>query len=187
MRDVGVGRGDPLSDASSCKPNFIQYLKMSSENKYFVMAELIAFSLLVTSCLEQSGQTFYYYNTGPTTITNPPIHDKTLLDFLQILRNLLSRLQRTRRSSLANQQHLAVLIDDDDTPCRSPLFILHPNGLDQRPLGVTQEGIRQAVLVLEARVCLERIITQSVDGEPAFLEAVVRVAEETRLLRTCIG
>lgn len=105
----------------------------------------------------------------------------------KLLDKLLHPLNSASRAAGLCDEHLALLVDDEDAAQGGLGRLLQVDGPDEGLLGVAQEGVGELLLLLEVGVGLGRVGAESVDGEAAGRERLVGVAEETDLVGACRG
>jgi hypothetical protein len=91
----------------------------------------------------------------------------------------------TGRAAWLRQQHLACLVDDEDTTGGALWCLLQSNSRDECLGGVAEECVRQLLLGFECRVRLGAIVGQTKDVEARCSEGRERVAEEADLGGAC--
>lgn len=123
-------------------------------------------------------------------LPSPVIHTQRIIRLnlsTKLLDELLHPVNSTLRASGLGNEHLALLVDDKDAALGALGDLLEADGTDERRLGVAQQRVGELLLVLESRVGLGRVGAETVDGQAAGCEGLIRVAEEADLLCACDG
>lgn len=82
-----------------------------------------------------------------------------------LLDQLLHPVNRGGGTARLGDEHLALLVDDEDAALGALGRLLQANGLDERGGRVAQQRVGQVLLGLEGGVGLGRVGAQAVDGE----------------------
>lgn len=103
----------------------------------------------------------------------------------QLVDKSLNTVKSTLWASRLSNENLALLANNKDTASCSLGCLLETNGANESLLGVTQQRVRELLLLLESCVGLGRVGAETINSQTILGERLICVAEEADLLCAC--
>lgn len=103
----------------------------------------------------------------------------------QLVDKSLNTVKSTLWASRLSNENLALLANNKDTSSCSLGRLLETNGANESLLGVTQQRVRELLLLLESCVGLGRVGAETINSQTILGERLICVAEEADLLCAC--